>query len=36
MPYTLKSFLPAKKIYKYFIDYKDNDYKIKPLHIILP
>ena len=25
-----------EKIYKYFIGYKDNGYKIKPLYIILP
>ena len=26
----------GEKNYKYFIDYKDDDYKIKPLHIMLP
>ena len=26
----------VEKSYKYFIDYKDDDYKIKPLHIMLP
>ena len=26
----------GKKNYKYFIGYLDNDFKIKPLHIILP
>ena len=27
---------PGEKFYKYFIDYKDDDCKIKPLLIILP
>ena len=26
----------GKRIYKYFIGYKDHDHKIKPLHIMLP
>ena len=29
-------FLSGKKNYKYFIGYKDDDYNIKPLHIMLP
>ena len=27
--------LSGEKNYKYFIGYKDDDYKIKPLHIML-
>ena len=26
----------VEKYYKYFIGYLDDDYKIKPLHIMLP
>ena len=26
----------GEKMYKYFIGYKDDDYKIKPLHIMFP
>ena len=26
----------GEKNYQYFVSYKDNDYKIKPLHIMLP
>ena len=29
-------FLPVKKNYKYFSGYFYDDYKIKPLHLILP
>ena len=31
-----KRIFSSKKIYKYFIDYSFDDYKVKPLHIMLP
>ena len=30
------SFTKKKKNYKYFIGYRDDDYKIKPFHLMLP
>ena len=31
-----KRIFSSEKIYKYFIDYSFDDYKVKPLHIMLP
>ena len=32
----LTGYLLVKKNYEYFIGYLYNDYKVKPLHIMLP